>query len=53
MPDLDRDKYRKVVEPTQADFIKGIADSATKHNKTGLMLMAATLFLGRAKRRRK
>ena len=53
MPNLDRDKYRQVSQPTQADFIKGVADSATKNNKTGLILMAATLLLGRAMRRGK
>jgi hypothetical protein len=53
MPNLDRDKYRKVAEPTQADFIRGIADSATKTNKAGLIYMAATLLLSKAMRRGK
>jgi hypothetical protein len=53
MPSLDRDKYRKVTQPTEADFIRGIADSATKNNKAGLISMAAMFLVNRAIRRGK
>jgi len=53
MPDLDRDKYRKVSQPTQADFIRGFAHEATKNNKKGLVSLAAAVFLSKALRRSK
>ena len=53
MPSLDRDKYRKVSQPTQADFARGIANSAAKGNKAGLVSLAGFLVLSKFLRRGK
>lgn len=49
------DPYRKVSEPTEADFLRGMAESSAK-SATGanvLLALAAGLLVGRAVRRRR
>jgi hypothetical protein len=49
------DPYRKVSEPTEADFIRGMADSSVKSNGGAniMLALAAGLLMSRAVRRRK
>lgn len=55
MSSFDRDRKRMVSEPTEADFIRGLADSATKSNAKGganmLIALAAGVLMGKALRR--
>ena len=49
------DPYRKVSAPTEADFVRGMAESSVK-SKGGanlIVALAAGLLVGRAMRRRK
>lgn len=49
------DPYRKVSEPTEADFVRGMAESSVK-SKGGanlIVALAAGLLVGKAMRRRK
>lgn len=49
MSNFDRDPHRKVSEPTEADFARGIAESATR--KSGganfVLALAAGVMLGK------
>lgn len=55
MTSFPKDPHREVSEPTEADFIRGLADSSTKGhgNANMLVALAAGLLVGRALRRGK
>lgn len=55
MSSIYRDPKRKVSEPTEADFIRGLAGSISKSrgNANMLMALAAGLLAGKALRRGK
>lgn len=55
MSSFNKDPRRKVSEPTEADFVRGLAESATK-SKGGanlILAVAAGLLVGKAIRRGK
>jgi hypothetical protein len=49
MSNFDRDPRRKVSEPTEADFARGIAEAATKHSGGAnfVLALAASVMLGK------
>lgn len=55
MSNLYHDPSRKVSEPTEADFVRGMASSITNSRKGANVTLAliAGLLVGRAIRRRK
>lgn len=55
MSSLDKDRRRRVSEPTEADFARGVADSATKNNGLSGFLLgyAVTRLVGKKIRRSK
>lgn len=46
MPYLFEDKYRKVSEPTEADFARGLADSNAEKTRKGTQNFLAGLVVG-------
>ena len=44
MSTFNKDPYRKVSEPTEADFLRGLAESAGKGGKANLLLALAVGF---------
>lgn len=55
MSNLDKDRHRRISEPTEADFARGMADSATKNKGLGSLLLgfAISKFMGSSIRRGK
>lgn len=49
MSNLDKDRRRRISEPTEADFARGMADSATKNKGAGSFLLgfAISKLMGR------
>ena len=52
---VDKDWNRKVSQPTEADFARGVAESATyhEHGANFIRALAAGLLIGRVIRRYK
>ena len=55
MSSFYNDPYRKVSEPTEADFIRGMASSTVQHTHGAnlALALAAGLLMRGARRRRK
>jgi hypothetical protein len=55
MSSISRDPKRKVSEPTEADFARGIAGSAdlTRGTASFLVSLAANILLSKSRQRRK
>jgi hypothetical protein len=53
MSSMYKDPYRRVSAPTEADFARGIAESATKHKGGAnfILALAAGILVGKAIRR--